>query len=1005
MRTFKMLLIVIKIHKIMKATTFIFFCMILCASIKMNYAQAPDWSRVLSTSPYEAQEGRVVAADDNQNVYMAAAISGPVTFDGTVYSSIGKRDLLITKMGKSGTTLWKKQFNASVGGILLPQAINVDKKLNIYLLCSFSGTVKIGNNTLVSDADHNAFIAKFNSSGSGVWATSYKYAGTGISKIALDGNNNSNVFVTSFSTELIKFSSSGAKLWAQNYPDRTLQAIVISNNVLYLCGALQQGITTFGSIALSSVGVAANTGFIIKGDLNGNFNKSFIINDGVMDLGSTSVSDMVINKKGDLLITGGYRKDLILGYVVIQNPDYGYYTYIAKCDKNFNFAWARTSSVFSINNLDIINYRIFSDNSGLIYEYGTHQFPFSYGAVTFNPEGGNQYLFKFDSKGNALAVYALLNSSRFGTIVTPASKILSTGSYTYDGATSYGNLYITQRNNYLSIDWRKISSNNQSGFLSANGIKHDSDGNMYVLSAMRGYCNYFGIVIRNDNFTTLLAKHDPEGNVLWVKEINDATGILYGYTVIGSRITLDKANNIIIFGRFDNNLIIGDQTVLTSQTSWSTDGYVAKFDPNGQFQWAVKFDVDNSFGNNCGVTTDTENNIIATGEFANTMTVGGNTLSSDGLDGAFMVKLAPDGNCLWAKGFPIGEIVYLAMAGTDGSNNIYFTGEMYNRTSKQLKFGDLIVPQSDEDCGNVVVKFDPNGNAVWGNFYGKVTGLFMTESCWPVAIKTDTEGNTYSWGWCYNNAIFGSYTLSSPFNGGPWNFYLAKINSSGEVLWANGIAVKNYVVTYGELFDMDPEGNLYVGAQFKDSIRIDETFYKPQSANDFLLAKYSNDGTFQWLKTVPSNGNFGNSLSIFDEDVLTIAGTSINDIPFNGQVFIGNGGTSGILATLGNMPVLSPFRASDGITKSDESLGDILDVQVYPNPSNGQFTLKVKSETNGKMVVSVYNLLGKTVKKLNFNINSNETLEKIDILFLPKGTYALECKLNGNKIIRQVVVE
>jgi len=968
----------------------------------MNYAQAPDWTRVLSSSPYAVQEGRVVAADDNQNVYMAAAISGPVTFDGIVYSSIGKRDLLLTKWKNNGTAIWKKQINAQIGGVILPQAISVDKKLNIYLLCSFSGTVTIGNNTLISDSEHNAFIAKFNSSGSGVWATSYKYTGTGISKIVLDGNNNSNVYVISFSAGFLKFSSSGTKIWEQNYPDRTLQAIVISNNVLYLSGALQQGITTFGSISLSSLGVAANTGFMIKGDLDGNFTKSFIINEAVTEPGSTSVSDMALDKKGDLLITGGYRKDLILGSVVIQNEAVGYYTYIAKCDKNFNFAWARTSTIFSINNLEIINYRLFLDNSGLIYQYGTHQFPFSYGAVTFNPEGGNQYLFKFDSKGNALAAYPLLNSSRIGTIVTSSGKILCTGSYTYDGATSYGNLYITQRNNYLSIDWRKISSNNQSGFLSTNGIKHDSEGNMYVLSVMRGYCNYFGIVIRNDYFTTLLAKHDPEGNVLWVKEIRDAAENLYEYNVIGSRITMDKDNNVITIGKFNNSLIIGNQTVLSSQTSWNTDGYVAKFDPNGQFRWAVKFDVDNSFGNNCGVTTDTENNIIATGEFNNTMTVGGNILSSEGLDGAFMVKLAPDGNCLWAKGFPIGEVVYMAMASTDGYDNIYFTGEMYNRTSKQLKFGELVIPQTDEDCGNVVVKFDPNGNAIWGNLYGKVAGSIRQESCWPVALKTDNDGNTYSWGWSTNNAVFGDVPLSSPFNG-VFSFYLAKIDSTGKVLWANGIYVKNYVVTYGELFDMDDEGNLYVGSQFKDSIQIDETYYKPQSTNDFFLAKYLNDGTFQWLKSVPSNANLGNSLTVIDEDVLILACTSVNDIVFDGQVFVGNGGTSGILATLGSLPSL--YKESENATQSGESPDDGFDGQVFPNPCFGQFTLQVNTETKGEMVVVIYNTLGKVVKKLHSRINNGEILEEIDISYLPKGIYLLECMLNDQKISKQIIVE
>jgi len=998
-----MVLIVIKIRKIMKTSTFVIFCMILCASVKMNYAQVPDWSRVLSSSPYDVQEGRVVVADENQHVYMAAAISGPVTFDGTVYLSTGKRDLLLTKCKSNGTAIWKKQIVAQQGGFILPQAINVDKKANIYVLCTFSGTVIIGKSILVSDNDHNVFIAKFNSSGNGEWATSYMYTGTGISKIALDGNANSNVYITSFSTGLLKFSSSGVKLWEQNYPNRTLQSIVVDANMLYIGGALQRGTTTFGSLSLSTLGTSPFTGFIVKGDLNGNFSKSFIVNGSTTSYGSV-ISDIVIDKKGDLFATGGYTKDLILGSIVIQNPVQAFYTFIAKSDRNFKFSWARTSSSFNIYWVEMYSYKIFTDNSGLIYQYGSpgDQYSFYYGNVTFNPVGGNQFLFKFDSKGNALAAYSLLNSSKTGTMVTSAGKILSTGSLTYNGAASYGNIYLTQRNNSMSIDWQKISSSNQSGLLSTNGIKYDSEGNLYVLSKMRGYCNYFGIIIINDNLTTLLAKHDPKGNVIWVKEIRDALENMYAYTSIGTRIILDEDNNVIITGRFNSSLIIGNQTVLTSQTPWNADGFVAKFDSNGQFQWAMKFDVDGSFGNvGYSVTTDTKNNIIATGEFNNLMRVGDNLLFSEGLDGAFMIKISPDGNCIWAKGFPIGEVVYLAMSGTDGADNIYFTGEMYNRTDKQLVFDALILPQTDDDAGNVLVKFDPDGNALWGNLYGKVEGAYNPE-CWPVGLRTDSDGYSYSWGWSMNNAIFGDFTLSNPLNG-KFNYYLAKIDPTGNVIWATGVYPKNHSISYGELFDMDNEGNIYIGAQFIDTISLAGTLFKPQSNNDFFIAKFSNEGAFQWFKTAPTSGGFGNSLSVFEEDVVTIAGSSVNDLVFDDLIYTGKGGASGILVTLGSLP--SFFKGSDITPKIGENSADIFDVHIYPNPSKGQFTIQVFSETKGETGVTIYNLLGKAVKMLNFQIQSGITMEELDISFLPKGTYTLVCKINGNTTCRQVIVE
>ena len=71
-------------------------------------------------------------------------------------------------------------------------------------------------------------------------------------------------------------------------------------------------------------------------------------------------------------------------------------------------------------------------------------------------------------------------------------------------------------------------------------------------------------------------------------------------------------------------------------------------------------------------------------------------------------------------------------------------------------------------------------------------------------------------------------------------------------------------------------------------------------------------------------------------------------------------------------------------------LGQIKDnggqVQVYPNPSNGQFTISAKSEElRGKSMVEVYNVLGEKVYSNSFTINNSQFT--IDISNQPAGVY------------------
>ncbi len=78
-------------------------------------------------------------------------------------------------------------------------------------------------------------------------------------------------------------------------------------------------------------------------------------------------------------------------------------------------------------------------------------------------------------------------------------------------------------------------------------------------------------------------------------------------------------------------------------------------------------------------------------------------------------------------------------------------------------------------------------------------------------------------------------------------------------------------------------------------------------------------------------------------------------------------------------------------------------ISIYPNPSNGNFQLKMSSDQTGKeYALSVYNILGtKVYSKTSFRAQSLSTVNVAD---LPKGTYLLRIYNGKESYNRKIVV-
>ncbi|RFS18431.1 S-layer family protein [Emticicia sp. C21] len=509
-------------------------------------------------------------------------------------------------------------------------------------------------------------------------------------------------------------------------------------------------------------------------------------------------------------------------------------------------------AIMGSNTHSSVAYKVATDNAGNVYATGSFYGNITFGAISLtsgSPTYGDVFIVKYNSSGTVLW------AKRAGGIFNDgANSIAVKDGYVYicGSFTNTANFNTPSSNATNTI----TSANSEDMFLA----KFDDSGNFQWAKRAGGpesLEEFTGITVTSSkiyvtgdftgsstiNFNTpsatgtnelqgngnnrymCVAQYDLSGNFQWVRGAGGTSGTTHAYDLVATE------DGVYVVGSFQGNISFdqsGQHDFLLT-TPGGSDGYVVKYETNGDVSWARQVSsTDYAYIKAISINGSS---IYITGDYSSSATFGTTTLftapESEPYTYIYDVLVAryeTNGDPVWAKragGILIGH----SAAGYDIDANdagVFISGKFNNTINFNTPYftGLNEISNISSARGSFVSKFDETGNFQWAKRSGGDASSSIQNN--SIAVS----GNAI-----YSAGFFkGTVNFNTPDSPGTneltavssqREFYLArytdsdapKINIKGNTNWViNGSTVP------------DTENNTDFGSQSASSGSIVKTF-------------------------------------------------------------------------------------------------------------------------------------------------------------------------------------
>ena len=444
-----------------------------------------------------------------------------------------------------------------------------------------------------------------------------------------------------------------------------------------------------------------------------------------------------------------------------------------------SFEWVRQSNGISIN----FDKSIAVDKSGNVYSVGRFEgmnVDFDPGPDTFllNSNGGTDiFIQKLDSLGNfvwAKNIGGLHNDAGVAIAVDKFDKLFITGDF--QGKVDFDpgpdslflksnqtpDVFVQKLNSLGNLEWvRKFDGPTKTDH--ARSIVIDNSGNVITTGYFRTRLNfYFGnlpypyIEGGGDKKDVYIVKLDSLGNFVWAKSMGGPN------TDSGYSVAVDAFNNVFTTGVFSGTVDFdpgpGTFHLSSASLSGAVDAFVQKLDPEGNFVWAKR--TGGKYPSS--IKADAMGNVCVAGFFNGTDDFDPGPevfeLISSGQNDIYIQKLDGSGNLIWVRHFAGIRDERGASLDIDSLGCIYVTGDFSSRIDFDPGPETYYLTSIDQSYDIFIQKLSPGGSLVWAKKIGYL------ESDGGNTIAVDPRGNIYVTGYFNNNVNFNPQGIGQYLN-------------------------------------------------------------------------------------------------------------------------------------------------------------------------------------------------------------------------------------------------
>lgn len=847
--------------------------------VKYSSSGVAQWAGRVASA--QSETGWSVAVDTTGNVFLTGvggsgvvvtAFNADGTAFGTTLANAGGTDIFIIEYNTNGAVQWMARI-ASTGNDI-GYAVATDSSGNVYVTGQggVGVTVTVFNasgstfGTLANAGSTDAFLVKYNGSGTVQWAA--RVASTGVDiGFALATDSSGNVFLTGQggSATVTAFNADGTAFGTTLANTGSGDAFVVEYNT----NGVVQWVAKVASTAVDiGYGIATDT----SGDV-------YVVGQGGINVTVSAFSSNGV-AFGTTLASIGQQDIFLVKYNssgIVQ-----WVTRLGTTGTDIGYSVATDSS----NNVYITGQSGAGATTTVYNSNGT-----IFGTLTnTTPTSTDAFLVKYNSSGTAQwarrlgSIYADVGR---GVAVDSTGSIVTTGTYSGARYAIYGQTlglfssqsntaYVVKYNTNGAPQWvAQIATS--TGLVTGFGTAVDASGNIYVVgnggtngtvTPFNSDGTAFGTTLPNSGGNDVfVVKYNSSGFVQWAARITSTTGNEIAYSV-----AVDTGGNIIVTGQGGAGATISafnsDGTAFgtTLPNSGNADVFVVKYNTSGFVQWVARIASTQS-DTGFRIATDTSDSIYVTGSGGTGVTVTafssngvafGTTLPNSGSTDAFLVKYNSSGTVQWVARIASTAADAGRGIATDSSGSVYVAGitgtaitTAFN--SDGTAFGTTLPAFVSGNC--FLVKYNSNGFVQWIARVGGGSAF---------AVCTDTSGNVFFAGttgatatiYNRNDVLF--ETLNTIGAADAW---LVKYNTNGFPQWVVQIGSSANEVT-GNVAT-DSAGNVYFSGSFGTgtSLALPRfTIYDATSTvfatayGSFGLVKYDPDGIPKWFQSLNDAG-------------------------------------------------------------------------------------------------------------------------------------------------------